>query len=90
MGLTLCQRIVENSGGLIDVHSDGEDKGATFMFNMKMQLATSAASVNQIEEEIPNNNSSRNLWYEIMKHVILLEVLCHNNNLFYKSKGLDF
>ena len=41
MGLTLCQRIIENSGGLIDVYSEGKDKGATFMFTMKMQLAVS-------------------------------------------------
>ena len=36
MGLTICQRIVENNSGLIDVHSEGLEKGSTFMFSMKM------------------------------------------------------
>lgn len=30
MGLTICQKIIENSGGLIEMHSNGENKGSTF------------------------------------------------------------
>ena len=38
MGLTICQRIVDNNQGQIDVFSEGKDKGATFIFSMKMKL----------------------------------------------------
>ena len=37
MGLNICQRIVENNGGKIDVFSEGEEMGSTFMFTMKMK-----------------------------------------------------
>ena len=38
MGLVICKRIIENSGGQIQVVSAGEDKGATFMFSISMKL----------------------------------------------------
>ena len=39
MGLMICKNLVELNGGKLDVHSDGEDRGATFMFSMKMRSA---------------------------------------------------
>ena len=36
MGLTICQKIIENSGGQIEMHSNGANKGSTFQFMMKM------------------------------------------------------
>ena len=36
MGLNICQKIVEMNGGFIDVFSEGENRGSTFMFGMKM------------------------------------------------------
>ena len=38
MGLAICKRIILNSGGSISVFSEGEDKGSTFVFSMKMKL----------------------------------------------------
>ena len=38
LGLFICKHIVENSGGLISVVSDGRNKGTTFSFSMKMTL----------------------------------------------------
>ena len=36
MGLKICQRIVHKSGGQIKAFSEGENRGATLMFSMKM------------------------------------------------------
>ena len=44
MGLIICKRIIENSGGEINVVSAGEDRGATFMFSIKMELLESHES----------------------------------------------
>ena len=41
LGLAICKRIIENSGGEITVSSEGEDKGSTFKFSMQMDLPTS-------------------------------------------------
>ena len=38
IGLMICKRIIENSGGQITMHSDGENKGSTFIFSMEMHL----------------------------------------------------
>ena len=38
IGLIICKRIIENSGGKIAVISEGEGKGSTFMFSMEMNL----------------------------------------------------
>ena len=38
MGLTICQKIIHNIGGQIDVHSAGANKGSTFMFSIRMSL----------------------------------------------------
>ena len=37
MGLHICKRIVENSGGTISIYSEGENKGTTVSFTMKMR-----------------------------------------------------
>ena len=42
MGLNICQKIVTNNGGQIDVFSDGLNKGSTFMFTMKMSPSNQA------------------------------------------------
>ena len=34
MGLVICKKIVENSGGQIQVYSEGENLGSTFTFTM--------------------------------------------------------
>ena len=39
LGLTIVREIVEKSGGLITVESEGESKGTLFIFSMKMNLA---------------------------------------------------
>ena len=38
MGLNICYKIIEMTGGFIDVFSEGENLGSTFMFGMKMEL----------------------------------------------------
>lgn len=38
MGLTICAKLVECCEGHIDFYSEGEDKGSTFNFSMKMSL----------------------------------------------------
>ena len=45
MGLMICKNLVELNGGEISVHSDGEDRGATFTFEMKMTLPRETATV---------------------------------------------
>ena len=37
LGLNVCQRIIQESGGEMHVISEGADQGSTFMFSMKMQ-----------------------------------------------------
>lgn len=37
MGLTMCHNIVRNSGGVMTVQSDGQNRGSTFTFTMRMQ-----------------------------------------------------
>ena len=39
LGLTIVKDIVEKSGGIITVESEGESKGSLFIFSMKMDLA---------------------------------------------------
>ena len=36
MGLTICQKIIQNCNGKIDVYSEGENKGSTFYFQIPM------------------------------------------------------
>ena len=50
LGLTICQKIVENNGGAIEVHSDGLNKGSTFTFTMKMLLPEEEKKVQLIRE----------------------------------------
>ena len=38
MGLTICQKIIQNCGGEIEVHSDGANEGTTFNFWMNMSV----------------------------------------------------
>ena len=38
MGLTICQEIIRNCHGHISCFSEGENKGSTFSFSMKMSL----------------------------------------------------
>ena len=36
IGLNICQKIVNNNQGAIDVSSEGINRGSKFMFSMKM------------------------------------------------------
>jgi len=38
MGLNICQKIIKHNGGTIDVYSEGENLGSTFMFTMPMTV----------------------------------------------------
>ena len=38
LGLIICKKIVENSGGKIECYSNGEGQGSVFMFSMHMTL----------------------------------------------------
>ena len=38
MSLDICKKIVEINGGFISVFSEGENRGSTFMFGMKMEV----------------------------------------------------
>ena len=38
LGLSISQKIVQNSGGNMTVYSEGDGKGSTFKFYMKMSL----------------------------------------------------
>lgn len=41
MGLLTCKKILHNSGGTLQFHSDGENRGSTFVFSIKMNLPDS-------------------------------------------------
>ena len=40
MGLTVCKKIVEHTGGTIDCYSEGKGHGCTVMFSMKMSTSS--------------------------------------------------
>ena len=48
IGLNICKRIVESSGGTIEVFSAGKGKGSTFAFSMKMKLE----NINSLNDEV--------------------------------------
>ena len=43
-GLLICKKILKCSGGLLDLHSDGEGRGSTFAFKIRMDLPDSPNS----------------------------------------------
>ena len=47
MGLLICKNLVKLSGGTIDVHSDGLDKGSVFSFSVKVQETRPAKKESQ-------------------------------------------
>ena len=49
MGLKYCQKIIKNNGGSINVFSQGENKGSTFMFSMKMSLPKNKKKANRLQ-----------------------------------------
>ena len=53
MGLTICHKIVERNGGSIDVFSEGENQGSTFLFTMQMKTPEQIANH---QSETPNVN----------------------------------
>ena len=53
LGLAICKRIVENSGGEITVSSDGENRGSTFKFSMHMEKPSIAQIIeNKIAKSV--------------------------------------
>ena len=51
LGLKICQQIVIKSGGEIEAYSEGENKGTTFMFSMKMLEFNSQSSDKSTEDQ---------------------------------------
>ena len=54
IGLTICQKIVKNNKGAIDVFSKGVNRGSNFMFSMKMiepQKKSKPVAMDKISEE---------------------------------------
>ena len=49
MGLTICQKIIHNCGGHIDVYSAGANLGSTFMFSIRMCLPKEAKFIAENE-----------------------------------------
>ena len=52
MGLTICKKIVENTGGSIDCFSAGAGYGCTFMFAMTMHEVEPALELLEPEEDL--------------------------------------
>ena len=52
LGLAICKRIVENSGGEITVSSEGENKGSNFKFSMHMELPDTSNQQQLLSETI--------------------------------------
>ena len=38
MGLNICKKIIDHNGGTIDVFSEGENHGSTFIFTIPMTI----------------------------------------------------
>ena len=56
MGLNICQKIVEYNGGVLDVFSEGENLGSTFMFTMPMALPDDDCQIlEEKKEDITSN-----------------------------------
>ena len=51
LGLTVCKKIVEQCGGMIDAISDGNGTGSLFIFSMEMEAAEELEEV-KIEDVI--------------------------------------
>lgn len=51
IGLNICKRIVESSGGTIDAFSAGKNRGCTFAFSMKMRLESTEESEAPVDPE---------------------------------------
>ena len=51
MGLFICKKIIDNTGGAIDCFSAGEGLGTTFMFSMHMREAVQEAGEAKDEDQ---------------------------------------
>ena len=38
LGLNICKNLIEKMGGDVSVESEGEDKGTTFIINLKTEI----------------------------------------------------
>lgn len=56
LGLAICKRIVNNSGGEISVSSSGENKGSTFKFSMQMDIPASRQLQDTLQSGLNNNH----------------------------------
>ena len=59
--LIACKKILGCSGGTLDFHSDGEGRGSTFVFSIKMDLPVSQSNhgaLSSIVEEKKQSSSS--------------------------------
>ena len=51
MGLIICQEIIRNCGGTIECFSEGENRGSTFSFSMKMNLVPQDTRI-ELDKEV--------------------------------------
>ena len=61
LGLTICQKIVENCGGKIECYSSGEGQGSVFMFSMEMTMPESKSNQLSYDQVTSTKEESRNL-----------------------------
>lgn len=61
IGLTLVQRLINLHGGLVEVHSDGIDKGAEFTIRLPTIARTHELNSRESRDKKPNKVSSFNI-----------------------------
>ena len=58
MGLTICKKIVENTGGSINCFSAGAGQGCTFMFSMRMHEVETTLELLDAEGDLRGSDLS--------------------------------
>ena len=47
MGLNICKKIIDHNGGTIDVFSEGENLGSTFIFTIPMTIPAAPSQTHE-------------------------------------------